>query len=55
MLKRALRSLLYHWKKNVMILLLFAALFAVAVGSLCLYATTPVPGGPFAGRPWATP
>lgn len=40
MLKRALRSLLYHWKKNVMILLLFAALFAVAVGSLCLYATT---------------
>lgn len=40
MLGRALRSLAYHWKKNLLLLLLFTVLFTVAVGSLCLFSTT---------------
>ena len=39
-LKRALYSLRHRWWQNLLLILLFTALFAVAVGSLTLYGTT---------------
>ena len=39
-LKRALYSLRHRWWQNLLLILLFAALFAVAIGSLMLYGTT---------------
>lgn len=39
-LRRALYSLRHRWWQNLLLILLFTALFAVAVGSLTLYGTT---------------
>ena len=39
-LKRSLFSLLHNWWKNLLLILLFSSLFAVAIGSLTLYGTT---------------
>ena len=39
MLKRALRSLLYHWKKNVCALCAYTVLFALCFGSIVLFSS----------------